>query len=67
MDKPMTHEQRRELALAILINGERLTRKAGSFLGQLIVDPTPMSQAQQEWFSTLQERAGLTADGGADV
>ena len=61
-----TFERRGELSLAILTKGERLTRKAGSFLGQLIVDPTPMTDAQQEWFAVLVERAGLAADGGAN-
>lgn len=46
-------------ALALLNRGERLTRKAGSFLGQLVVDPTPMTPAQSDWLRTLLERAGL--------
>ncbi|WP_298196748.1 hypothetical protein [Novosphingobium sp.] len=62
-----TFEKRRALSLAILTKGERLTRKSGSFLGQLIVDPTPMTPAQTDWFNTLVERAGLASDGGADV
>jgi len=61
----LSFEQRRVLALAILNKGERLTRRSGSFLGQLVVDPTPMSEAQSDWFSVLVERAGLAADGGA--
>lgn len=52
----------REAALALL-NADprtsRLSRKAGSFTGQLCVDPTPMSDAQAEWLETLLERAGL--------
>jgi len=67
MADPITFERRRELALAILTIGERLTRKSGSFLGQLIVDPTPMTTAQQDWFTVLAERAGLATDGGAHV
>jgi len=59
----ITFEQRRSLALAILTKGERLTRKSGSFLGQLVVDPTPMSTAQQDWFAVLAERAGLAIEG----
>lgn len=54
-----TFESRRATALAILTKCERLTRKAGSFLGQLIVDPTPMSPAQADWFAQLAERAEL--------
>ncbi len=46
-------------ALALLNSGERLSRRAGSFLGQLVVDPTPMTPAQAAWLGTLLERAGL--------
>jgi hypothetical protein len=67
MSDGYTTERRSELALAILAKGDRLTRKAGSFLGQLIADPTPMTIAQQDWFTVLVERAGLAADGGANV
>jgi hypothetical protein len=52
----------REAALALLNcdpRTARLTRKAGSFCGQLAVDPTPMSDAQAEWLDTLLERSGL--------
>jgi hypothetical protein len=57
----------RDAALALLNTGERLTRKAGSFLGQLAVDPMPMTDAQFSWLDTLLERAGLPplADEGA--
>jgi hypothetical protein len=61
----LTFERRRELALEILTISERLTRKAGSFLGQLVADSSPMRDAQAEWFSTLAERAGIHLDGGA--
>jgi hypothetical protein len=56
----------RDAALALLNAGGRLTRKAGSFLGQLAVDPTPMTQPQRDWLATLLERAELPplADGG---
>lgn len=56
----------RQAALALL-NGEMpLTRKAGSFLGQLAVDASRMSEAQAAWLAKLLERAGLPqmADGG---
>lgn len=64
MSGPFTCQ--REAALALLNQGGRLTRKAGSFLGQLAVDPTPMTDAQQGWLDTLLERAGLPPliDGG---
>jgi|GEM_PF-660380 len=52
-------ESHREAALALLNGSSRLTRKAGSFLGQLAVDPTPMSDAQADWLATLLERASL--------
>lgn len=52
----------RDAALALL-NADprdtRLTRKAGSFLGQCCADPMPLSDAQFEWLETLLERAGL--------
>lgn len=50
----------RAAALALLNDdAARLTRKAGSFCGQLCVDPTPMTDAQREWLDTLLDRAGL--------
>lgn len=57
----------RAMALSLLTDPEaRLSRKAGSFLGQLAVDPQPMTPRQREWLATLLERAGLPAfaDGG---
>jgi hypothetical protein len=37
-----------------------LTQKAGSFIGQIAVDPAhPLSERQQRWLSKLVERAGL--------
>ena len=59
----------RTAALALLNSDTRLTRKAGSFLGQLACDQTPMSPAQASWISTLLEKAGLPplADGGDHV
>lgn len=53
---------RRRLALAILKESERLTRAAGSFLGQCCVDPTPLSDKQSDWLGSLAERAGLTME-----
>lgn len=55
-------EQRAKMAVAILTQGERLTRKAGSFLGQCAVDPAPLTPAQAEWFQTLAERAGISLE-----
>lgn len=55
--KPFTTQ--REAALALLNGGFRLTRKAGSFAGQLAVDPMPMTESQRSWLETLLERSGL--------
>ena len=66
MVNSISHDRRAELSLAILTANDRLTRKAGSFLGQLIVDPAPMTEAQQRWFLQLAERAGLSIEGGDD-
>ena len=52
-------QSQRAAALALLNSEARLTRKAGSFLGQLVADSTPMSDAQASWIATLLERAGL--------
>ena len=57
----------RQAALALLNGEHRLSRKAGQFLGQLAVDPSPMSKAQANWLANLLDRAGLAqmAAGGA--
>ena len=49
----------RTAGLALLNGGGKITRKAGSFLGQLVADPGPLSEAQAEWLATLLDRAGL--------
>jgi hypothetical protein len=56
----------RPAALALLNSDATLTRKAGSFLGQLVADPSPLSEAQAEWLEKLLDRAGLPplSDGG---
>jgi len=57
----------REAALALLNGSYRLTRKAGQFLGQIAVDPAPMSEKQEDWLAKLLERFELPplAEGGA--
>lgn len=57
----------RTAALSLLNGTGRLSRKAGQFLGQLAVDPSPMSEAQADWLGKLLARAGLPpmAGGGA--
>lgn len=49
----------REAALVILEKGDRLTRKGGSFLGQVVVDSTPLTPKQTAWFDQLAERVGV--------
>ena len=49
----------RSAALALLNSGRRLTRKAGQFLGQLAVDPAPMTEPQFHWLSKLLVRNAL--------
>jgi hypothetical protein len=51
--------EHRRAALALLCGNHRLSRKAGQFLGQLVVDPSPMSEAQTAWLSKLLERNEL--------
>lgn len=51
-------------ALALLNSGGRFSRRAGSFLGQCAVDPTPLTPAQSDWMGMLLERAGLPAIAG---
>ncbi|MFZ5667405.1 MAG: hypothetical protein ACOY7L_19495 [Pseudomonadota bacterium] len=49
----------RAAALALLNGDYALSRKAGSFLGQLAVDPTPMTVRQAKWLAILLKQAGL--------
>lgn len=56
-----TFATQRDAALALLNGDYRLTRKAGSFLGQLCTDPTPMTDAQADWLATLLSRNNLPA------
>ena len=49
----------RAAALALLNGGHRMTRGAGSFLGQLAVDPSPLTQKQSNWLAKLLDRAKL--------
>ncbi len=51
-------QARRGAAMLLLTSGTGLTRRAGSFLGQCIVDPTPLTEAQTEWLGKLLDRAG---------
>jgi len=60
--------EHRSAALALLNGGYRLTRKAGQFLGQIAVDPTPMSEAQADWLAKLLDKHKLPPinEGGAE-
>lgn len=49
----------RAAALALLNGGYRLSRKAGQFLGQIAVDPSPLSELQADWLAKLLDKAGL--------
>ena len=56
-DRPFSNH--RQAALTLLNDDTRLSRKAGQFLGQLVVDPMPMSGAQSNWLAKLLDRNGL--------
>ena len=62
----MNFHNQRDAALAVLNECDSLTRKAGSFLGQLVADSTPMSPAQRDWLDKLLDKAGLPAFEGDD-
>lgn len=49
----------RSAALALLNGDARLSRKAGSFLGQCAVDATELTNVQSEWLAKLLDRTGL--------
>ena len=49
----------RAAALTLLNGDNRLTLKAGRFLGQLAVDHSPLTPAQLDWLGKLLERAKL--------
>lgn len=55
---PMTPVATAALAL-LRANDPPMTRKAGSFLGQLVVDVTPITERQADWLALLLDRAGL--------
>ena len=56
----MSFASQRAAALSLLTDhATMLNRKAGQFLGQLVVHSAPMSVAQSGWLSALLEQAGL--------
>ena len=56
-DKPFPNH--RAAALALLNGDHRLSRKAGQFMGQLAVDPSPISEAQADWLAKLLAKHAL--------
>ncbi len=65
-DNTQPFDNQRGAAFAILKSGVKLSRKAGSFLGQCVVDPTPLTEKQHDWLCTILARAELPplSDGG---
>ncbi|MXO55567.1 hypothetical protein GRI36_01595 [Altererythrobacter gangjinensis] len=49
----------RDAALFLLNGGYLLTRKAGSFLGQLVVDQSELTEKQADWLDKLLAKRGL--------
>ena len=58
-EHPFTNH--RQAVLALLNGDYRISRKAGQFLGQLAVDPSPMSDRQRDWLAKLLDRNGFPA------
>ena len=54
-------ENHRDAAIALLSGEYRLTRKAGQFLGQIAVDPQPLTELQAGWVAKLLKQAKLPA------
>lgn len=57
MADPFTNH--RDAALALLNGNRRFTRNAGSFLGQIVVDDTPLTEKQAGWLGRMLDRHGL--------
>lgn len=49
----------RQAALALLNGNYRINKKAGGFLGQIAVDPSPLTEKQANWLKCLLHREGL--------
>ena len=48
----------RQAALTLLATSKNLSPKAGRFLGQLVVSPSPLTSKQLAWLQALLVRAG---------
>lgn len=66
-DEGQPFDNQRGAAFAILKSGVKLSRKAGSFLGQCVVDPTPLTEKQRDWLCTMLARAELPSLADGDV
>lgn len=57
----MTDDRPERAAALLLLNAhaDTLTFRSGQFLGQVAVNPNPLSEKQSEWLAKLLERAGL--------
>jgi hypothetical protein len=58
-DASQTFPHPRAAALALLTGDYQISRRSGGFLGQVAVDPSPLSDKQTAWLDTLLDRAGL--------
>lgn len=57
---PDTFDNHRDAALAVLSGSCKLTPKAGRFLGQIVADPSSLTEKQADWLDCLLKRAGLS-------
>ena len=58
----ISNNGRRKAARAILSCDTPLSRKAGSFLGQCVMDDMPLTERQSTWFEQLAEKAGVALE-----
>lgn len=57
-------DNHRDAALALLCSTAKLSPKAGRFLGQIAVDPSPLTVKQADWLRHLLRRAGMPSFAG---
>lgn len=56
-DRAFSHH--RQAAMALFNSNMKLSRKEGGFLGNVAVEPSPLTDKQASWLAKLLERAGL--------
>ncbi len=56
--------ERKAAALQVLSTCSQINRKSGGFLGNLVADPTPLSEKQLRWMIQLCQRAGVNVEAG---